>query len=273
MSSKLWGSNPSSVAVTRQVADAITTISVPFARFGLIKFGGRTTITKLTSGGLVVTSPVTLTDDVTATVNSLGGRVEYIVAPDMEHHLNLGPWKAAYPSARVIGPAELYEKRKKQGNEDVKLDFALTAANKQSIEWPADFSADFDVEFFDAHVNKEVVLLHKPSRTMIQADLIFNTPSYEQYSKTGEDPTSGIFTKIAMALWTTTKGNSQARLTWYAVDKNRKSFTSSVARVNGWEFDRIIPCHGDVIETNGKSVFQRIFQWHLAAAAAEAKKA
>ena len=30
--------------------------------------------------------------------------------------------------------------------------------------------------------------------------------------------------------------------------------------------DKIIPCHGDVIETGGKGIFDKIMQWHLEAA-------
>ncbi|KAF3931472.1 hypothetical protein ABW19_dt0204166 [Dactylella cylindrospora] len=268
---KLWGASPNSFLVTREVTDSITTFSVPFLRAGLIKFGGRATVAKLSSGGLLVFSPVPLTDDVSSTITALGGQVDYLVAPDMEHHMNLGPWKAAFPAARVIGPAELYDKRKKQGNEDVPFDFPLTAANKKTIEFPADFTADFDLEYFDGHMAKEVVLLHKPSRTVIEADLIFNTPSNEQYSKTGEDPKSGFFTKLAMHIWTTTQGKSQQRFIWYAAAKDKKSFNASSKIVDGWDFDRIIPCHGDVIETGAKSVFQRLFAWNIAAATPDAK--
>ncbi len=33
--------------------------------------------------------------------------------------------------------------------------------------------------------------------------------------------------------------------------------------VNGWDFDRIIPCHGDVIETGGKQAFQTVMKRYL----------
>jgi hypothetical protein len=36
-----------------------------------------------------------------------------------------------------------------------------------------------------------------------------------------------------------------------------------MAKINEWNFDRIIPCHGDVVESNGKGIFQHIMQWHL----------
>ncbi|KAK6529369.1 hypothetical protein TWF281_008545 [Arthrobotrys megalospora] len=273
MSSKLWGTDPSKTAVIRQVTDAITTVSVPFLRVGLLKFGGRATIAKLSSGGLVVFSPTVLTDEVTSTVTSLGGQVSYIVAPDIEHHLNIGPWKAAYPSARVIGPTSLYQKRQKQGNEDVTFDFSYNAENKNSLVLPEDFTQDFELEYFDGHMSHEIALLHKPSGTVIEADLIFNLPAKEQFSKTNIDANAGFWTKVSMHLFTSLAGKSQQRFLWYgASSKGRASFNQSAKRLDGWEFDRIIPCHGDVIETGGKATFKRLFAWHLAAAEAEAKK-
>ncbi|KAF3920524.1 hypothetical protein ABW20_dc0108689 [Dactylellina cionopaga] len=222
MSSKLWGTDPSKTAVIRQVTDAITTVSVPFLRIGLLKFGGRATITKLSSGGLVVFSPTVLTEEVSSTVTALGGQVSYIVAPDIEHHLNIGPWKAAYPSARVIGPASLYAKRQKQGNEDVHFDFSYTGANKKEMALPADFTNDFEIEYLDGHMSHEIALLHKPSGTLIEADLIFNLPSKEQFSKTNIDANSGILTKISMSLFTSLVGKSQQRFIWYAASKDKK---------------------------------------------------
>jgi hypothetical protein len=39
------------------------------------------------------------------------------------------------------------------------------------------------LQYFPGHTNKEVAVLHIPSRTLIQADLIFNLPCTEQYAK------------------------------------------------------------------------------------------
>jgi hypothetical protein len=44
MSEKLVPKNPEEVMVIRDVAPGVTTLSVPFSRFGLIKVGGRATI-------------------------------------------------------------------------------------------------------------------------------------------------------------------------------------------------------------------------------------
>jgi len=44
MSSKLVPQNAEEVMVIREIAPNVTTLSVPFLRFGRIKFGGRATI-------------------------------------------------------------------------------------------------------------------------------------------------------------------------------------------------------------------------------------
>ena len=33
--------------------------------------------------------------------------------------------------------------------------------------------------------------------------------------------------------------------------------------VSGWDFDRLIPCHGDVLETGGKALWNKHFEWYL----------
>ncbi|ORX94282.1 hypothetical protein BCR34DRAFT_550381 [Clohesyomyces aquaticus] len=261
MSSKLVPSDPAKVMVIREVVPAITTLSVPFWRFGRIKVGGRGTIVRLRSGALAVFSPVALTDDVKATVAKLG-EVKYIAALDIEHHIFLGPWHAAYPTAKVIGPEGLPEKRTKQKNEDVPFSVVFKAG-QPSYSVDAEFDSEFDSEFVSAHPNKEIVFNHKPTKTLIQADLIFNYPATEQFSKTGVNPTSGILTKIFGSL-TNTYGNGQKRFIWYAISgSDRAGFSSQVSKVNAWDFDRIVPCHGDVIENGGKGIFQKIFEWHL----------
>ena len=181
--------------VTRAITPQLTTFCMPFLRFGKIKFGGRSTLIRLATGSLAIFSPTPFTPDVAnAIANAIaanGGSLRYIIAPDIEHHLQLAAYKAAFPTAVVIGPQALYDKRKAAGQEDVKFDFGYTAENKLSLQLPKELSDEVEVEFWDGHVNKELVFLHKPSRTLIEADLVFNLPATEQYSKTGEDAASG----------------------------------------------------------------------------------
>lgn len=220
---------------------------------------------KLQSGSLAVFSPVALTPNVQDKIQSMGNDVRYIAALDYEHHIFLGPWSKAFPQAHVIGVEGLPEKREgHKATAGLKFAHVFTQGNKGDVRISEEFDREFESEYFHAHANKELVFFHKPSKTMIEADLIFNLPATEQYSRTGIHPTSGVLTNIFNKIQNT-QGSAiwQKRLTWHALAKDRKAFAQSAAAANRWDIQRIIPCHGDVIETNGKSVYQKMMSWFL----------
>ena len=260
---KLIPSDPSKVMVIRNVTPQIATLSVPFQRFGLIKVGGRGTLVKLQTGAVAVFSPVALTSEVKSKVQSMGN-VRYIVAPDFEHHLFLKPWAQEYPQAEVIGVEGLPEKREgDEATKGTKFTHVFSAKSKRQMTISQEFDAEFDYEYFNSHQNKELVFVHKPSRTMIEADLLFNLPATEQYSRTGVGADSDFLSRFFGSIMNT-RGSAKwhQRFLWYgAASSDRKGFADSVAISKKWDFDRIIPCHGDVVETGGKAVFNKITQW------------
>lgn len=218
------------------------------------------------SGALSVFSPVALTPEVKTTVDSLGGNVKYIAAPDLEHHIFLTPWKEAYPNAEIIAPEGLREKRE-ENPETKGLDFShiYTPQNKKDLKISEEFDAEFQTEYIHSHPSRDLVFLHKPSKTLIEADVLFNLPATEQYSRTGTAADTGFLTKMFIGVQSTqAPATWQQRFIWYIVSsKDREGFTESVKRIEKWDFDRLIPCHGDVIETGAKDVFQRVFGWYL----------
>ena len=157
---------------------------------------------------------------------------------------------------------------KREGDEatkGIKFAHVFSAKNKRDMQISPEFDAEFDYEFVHSHQNKELVFLHKPTRTMIEADLIFNLPATEQYSKSGMNANSGIFTKLFGSIMNT-RGDMiwQKRFLWYAAGgKDRAGFAESAKKINAWDFDRIIPCHGDVIETGGKSILRNATAWFV----------
>ena len=250
--------------VLRLLNDRVTTLSKPFTAFGVMKFGGRATLVRLTNGTVAVFSPVPLTDGIRRVVANTGP-VRYIIAINMEHYLYAKEWHNAYRDALVIGPEGLQEKRflpkktKCPNEDDGSLQFnVIMRPNTMHSVDPA-FDADFDIQFVSAHFNKELVFNFRPTRTLIEGDLWFNLPCVEQYSKSDEDPTSGLPTKMMIRLHSS-KGNSATRKAmWYGFCKgNTKEFGEQVRTILTWDFDSIVPCHGTTVETGGKEILREV---------------
>lgn len=199
-------------------------------------------------------------------MKELGDNVTYLAALDIEHHIFLSEWAKAYPSAKLIAMEGLPEKR--EANPETAgthFSWVFTQKNKSSMKIDPDFDAEFNYEYVGSHTNKELVFYHKPDGTLIQADMFFNLPANEQYSKTGISASSGILTKIFTG-FQNTKGPAtwQKRFIWYiASSGDREGFARSVKNIASWDFDRVIPCHGDVIENGGKGIFKKVMDWHL----------
>lgn len=274
MSSKLVPSNPSEVMVIRNITPNVVTLSVPFARFGVLEVGGRGTIVRLTSGALAVFSPVALTPEVKAKLQELGGNLKYIVALDIEHHIFVSEWKKEFPQASIIGPEGLPEKRAKMtderiGKEEFAVVFDVKKKTDKTLTVSPEFDADFEYEYVDGHAGKELVFMYKPDKVLIEADLMFNLPAREQYSRVpGHDKERPDFRNRLWQSLQTTDGEAKGakRFIWHLLSRgNRPSFNESMKRIDSWDFVTIIPCHGETIEGNGKEIFRKVFEWHLEA--------
>ncbi|KAI1851171.1 hypothetical protein JX265_013289 [Neoarthrinium moseri] len=271
MSSKLIPRSPSEVMVIRDITPNVVTFSVPFLRFGTVRIGGRGTLVRLTSGSLAMVSPVALTPEVKAKVAEKGGNVGYIIAPDIEHHIFISEWAKEFPNAKLIGPKGLQEKRDKVTNDEKigkeKFSFIYTPENHQDNNVDQDFAANFEVEYVDPHPNKEIVLFYKPDKVLIEADLMFNLPCIEQYSRVPEAEKGGnaLANKLFNGLNSTSgEAKGMKRFLWYGMSaSNRPSFNKSVQRIDSWDFNTLIPCHGETLVGNGKDIFRKVFEWHL----------
>ncbi|KAN0063249.1 hypothetical protein ACQY0O_004413 [Thecaphora frezii] len=245
-------------AVIRELTPGLAIFSYPFSRYGIIPVGGRSTAVKLRDGKVWVLASTPLDEPTKAKIEQMG-EVAYLVAPDAVHHLFLPQYASAYPSAKVIGVEGLEEKRK-----DVKFD-GIYGRDPPSTSYG--FESEIQARYFPTFTNKDVAFNHIESRTLITADLLFNLPANEQYRNTAKGaPTSPIpFFNLIAGYLTPTSSIHKAFLglagvggTLPGVDKGgsknerRKRFAQDAAEVAKWDFDRIIMCHGDVIETGGK---------------------
>ncbi|KAK0192105.1 hypothetical protein F5146DRAFT_1038348 [Armillaria mellea] len=246
--------------------------SRPFSRMGM-PFGGRSTAIKLKNGGVWVLASTPLDDETKTKLNELGP-VQYIIGADAVHHLFLTEFKTAYPHARLIAPKDAI---KRHDNKDLKFDGAwgLDAPDtKYGFEDEVRLYGSTSLSmltglqikhcYFSGFINKDVAFLHEPSKSMIQADLLLNLPATEQYSKSDTSGKVPIIGSLGPQSWL------HPRFTWtMGTDKERRSnhlqgpMKKAANTVDGWDFVRIIPCHGDVIERDAKQAWKDAYKFFL----------
>ncbi|KAF9652360.1 hypothetical protein BDM02DRAFT_3153796 [Thelephora ganbajun] len=234
-----------SETVIREVAKDVWIFSKPFSRFGVIPLGGRSTAIKLYDGGVWVLASTPLEAETKAKIDELGP-VKFIIGPDQGHHLYLGEFKKAYPDAKLIAVEEAIQKH--QG-EDIKFDGS----------WGKDASDTkygFEDEFFPGFHDERSCFPPQGFQDLIEADLLFNLTPKEQYSKS-KKITFPILTK-ALNPWS----YAHKRLVWSA-GSDKEVMRRDVKTVAGWDFERIIPCHGDVIEKDANKAWREAYKWYL----------
>ncbi|BFZ56702.1 hypothetical protein PYCC9005_003750 [Savitreella phatthalungensis] len=244
--------------VTRSLTPDVTIFSGPFSRFGLFKIGARATAVKLRDNSLLIFSPVAWSEEVESALEKLSGskptRVSYLVAPDREHYLQLRDYSQRFPEAKLIGVKELPEKLP-----GVTWHKVYGEAKYDNVE--PGFADEFDVAYVSGHLNHELVLLHKASRTLIEADLLFNLPATEQYE--GVSSSAGILGWLSPFRHLKADSGSHRWFNANMAAKDKPAFKREIQEIARWQFDRIVPCHGEVIETNAKETFNSAFKSFL----------
>jgi hypothetical protein len=221
----------------RPLSDDLFVLDVPFRMRGFV-LGGRMTVVRLPDGGLWLHSPVKL-DAATRQAVDAVGPVRFLVAPNTMHHLSLGDWAAAYPSARVLAPAGLRARRK-----DLRIDVELSDM--------MDVGQSPTLELLLAHgipKLEEFAFLHRPSRTLLLTDVAFNIHDSPSWLTRNYLKWCGAYERLAP--------------TWLLKSwvKDRASLKAWRDRVLTWDFDRVVPCHGQVLERGGKEAMRDAFAW------------
>lgn len=243
----------SDLVIREIVAGTILTFSKPFKRFGLVPIGGRSTAIKLSNGSVWLLASTPLTDETRQKLDQWGP-VKYIAVADLEHTAFTRQYSQAYPDAKVYGPEGTAQK--------LGLNVHEWTTDKKSDPMEYDDPAikdEIKAEYFDGFVNKDIAFLHVPTKTLIEADLLFNLPANEQYSKSNESPIN--LTNKFMSLKPDTL--LHRRFVYNVAAINKASMARSVHKVDQWDFDRIVPCHGDTIETGGKAAWRSAFSLYL----------
>ncbi len=198
--------------------------------------GARMTVVRLGSGGLFLHSPIRLDDPTRAALDALGPVVA-VVAPSKVHHFFVGPYRTAYPRARVLGAPGLAVKR-------ADLHFDGELGDEPDASWSGEIEQHL---FGGVSPLNEVVFFHPPSRTLILTDLAFNVPA---------DKTAGA--RVFYWLVGAAGRFGPHRLARLAI-RDRRAARRSVERILRWDFDRVIVSHGDVLASGGRERFAQAF--------------
>jgi len=222
----------------REIDTGIWTTEAP-QRFLGADVGTRMTVIRLVDGSLFVHSPVHLDDGLRAALDTLGP-VRHVVAPNRFHHLYAADYPRIYPEAKLYAAPGLETKRR-----DLHFDAIL------SDESPAAWRGEIDQFVFRGFSPlNETVFFHRPSRTVIFTDLVFNL--------TRGDST---WTRILMTLDGAFGGPAVARTFRLLMRTRKRAVMDSVTRILEWDFDRLIVAHGDVIDRGAKSALRDAYSF------------
>jgi len=225
---------------------------------GGARINARMTVIKLRGGEIVIHSPCAIDETLAGEIAALGP-VAAIIAPGNFHWLHVASCQHAFPDARTfICPG--VEKRASKG-----LVFDEVLGDEAPALW-ADELSQFALQ--GTRVMREVVFLHRATKTLILVDLVENV--------TAATPDTNMFLRVffrAIGMWNHPTPAPEYRLGW----GDKTLVREGMERILAWDFDRVILSHGDLITEDAKHVvahaWRKILKRPLASASRRAGRA
>ena len=228
----------------REIAPDLWIAEQPLRYLGF-EMGRRMAVIRLTGGDLLVHSPVELNTRLRRELDRLG-ELRFVVPASILHgHLYIEQYREVYPQARLFGVPGLERKRP-----DLHFDGILGDSPEP------DWSDVLDQKRFEGHrvagrVLNEVEFLHAKTRTLITGDLCFNI-----------GPDWPLKTRL-LAWGPRMRRRLGPTVAFRLGIRDREAARRSVERILEWDFDRVLPGHGEIVEAGGKDAFRRDFAWLL----------
>lgn len=202
-------------------------LSYPLKMLG-VDLHRNVTVIRLASGKLIIHSTAPFTAEDVAAIEGLG-EPGWLVETLLRHDTFAREGRAAFPNVPYLAPEGF----------STDLEFSTGSLIPEPEEWKGEVAVlaiDGAPEF------GEIVMLHRPSRTLIVADLIFHFSHPE-----------GFWKKTLLTL-ATVGGEYEPGVTkpFKQAIKNHDAFEASVRTLLEWDFDRVVVGHGEPIPTGGK---------------------
>lgn len=230
-----------------------------------------------TNAGLLVYSPLPLDDQGTlrAALDQLGP-VRVVVAPSAAHTLGLESFRAAYPNALFLCP---------RGGGFLGMDVVARMGEIGFHRALNDASAfvddetlspllgrDFEVEVTRDNAVHEVMLYHRPSRTVLTSDTVYKTDAVGAGPGPGGPENQYLAPAWFASAYQTLNLDSSPNRTLpdnrVFIAKHPKfdadGLRASLRRVLSWEIDWLLCCHTDPIPgSKAKQVLLNSWGWFL----------
>lgn len=202
------------------------------------EIGTRMTVVRLSDGSLLVHSPIRLTPELEQKLASRG-RVEHVLAPNLDHYLFVNAFKQRYPQARFYAAPGVAPKLP-DVRFDADLRFGQTAPLGDGIE---------QAWFRSNHQLQELVLLHRATDTLITADLAFNIQA-----------TDGLVSKLMLRLNDSYLTFGPSRVCRAHITEHPMA-RSDVDVILALKPERAIVAHGEILTAGATAAIERGYAW------------
>ena len=197
--------------------------------------GRNVTVIRLPSGQLILHSMAPFAPADVSAIRA-AGQPAWLLEAMLLHDTYARQGREIFPGLPFLGPPGFSEVVK----------FPIEPLLPAPPEWQGVVDV-FPIE--GAPMLKEHAVLHRPSRTLIVADLVFNFPPDEHGWNR--------FFHRHLAGFKRYPGMSRV---FRICIRDRAAFRASIETVLAQDFDRLVVGHGNVIETNGKALLQRALE-------------
>jgi hypothetical protein len=227
----------SSPEALERLVDGVWLAQSPVRFLGL-RITSTMTVLRLGDGTVLLYSPVAMTPERRAAIDAIGP-VAHLYAPNTFHHLWIGEWAAAYPSARLHAPAGLATKRP-----DLRIDRFHNRPDERGV-----FAGVVEVPI-EGFVLEETVLFHSPTRTLVVADLVHNLGRPRH-----------LWTKVYLWIMGFYDRIALSRMIRWTAFPDRTAARRSLDTLAGLPFERIVVGHGSPIVVDARSALTNAYAW------------
>ncbi len=230
--------------VLEKVGNSIWLAEGEIVNFYSFPYPTRSVVIRFDNNDIWVWSPVKLSVGLAGEIDRLGP-VAHLVSPNKIHHMYLQDWTARYPAASLWGLQSTIDKRPD-------LNFRTPLFDSPPSEWQPFLDQAW---FRGSPFMDEIVFLHRPSRTVIVADLI------ENFTRCFLQTHWAWWQRPLARLDGITANNPGAPREWRLSFINRAAARQARDKVLAWDCERVIMAHGEWQRSDGHNFLSRSFAW------------